>query len=405
MRVLFITWETYPIKSATSNCIMNIISELKKDQIEADVVNITGDIFLPKEIIYNNIHFYNLFFSRYTSLKMLLKKNIIVAGKEIIERMVLRFAKNRDSYISKKTIKSVVKKLQKLGQAYDVFIAVCSHVMNGIICEEYCKKNNKKYIIYQVDPIGSNLVYSSYSNVKNIELSMYKHASSILTTPILAKEKENDPDYSDLLYKVFATEFPNVKDLTLAHNKRNIDNSIVCFYSGRFYNGVRDCTYPLTVFSSIQNLDYDLVFAGDGQETIINEFKNKYFGKRLKHLGMISMTESFKMMQEADVLINIGNNVTNQVPSKLFDYISTGKPIVNFCKNKNCPTIPYINKYRLGISIIEGEDTLSKQALIVSNFIKDHYKERIEFDEIKTVFSNNTSEYVGRIFIKLLKEI
>ena len=120
---------------------------------------------------------------------------------------------------------------------------------------------------------------------------------------------------------------------------------------------------------------------------------------------MISMADSFKMMQSSDILINIGNNVINQVPSKLFDYISTGKPIINFCKSKNCPTIPYINMYRLGLNIIEGEDAIDRQALIVSQFIKEHNKERMNFDEIKTTFLKNTPEYVGETFIKLLRNI
>ena len=405
MKTLFISWETYPAKSATSNCLMAIINELHNNNIDADILNITGDYSLPKDTIYGSTKVYNVFVEQYANVKTLIERKKVLALKVMAKRVLERFCNHGNNiHLSNRTIHTVLHNLQKIGRGYDAFVAVCSHVMNGIICSNYCVNNGKMYILYQVDPIGTNIAYTNEKRMKDIELQIYKNASCIITTPILAEEKRNDPLYFEVQEKIYSCEFPNIRDLTVCEENSIKQIPITCFYSGRFYNGVRDCRYALEVLSAIHDIEMKLVFAGDGQEEIISEYKNKYFGDKLTHLGMISLSDSFNMMQKADILINIGNNVTNQVPSKLFDYFSTGKPIINFCKSKNCPTIPYIDKYGLGINIIEGEDSIERQALKVMQFIMDNYKKRIEFDEIKKKFQENTPEYVSRMFIHLLEE-
>ncbi|QTE74997.1 hypothetical protein JS518_03665 [Clostridiales bacterium FE2010] len=404
MKVLFVSWETYPIKSATGNCIMTIISELRKNKVEVDVLNITGDFTLPEEQRCEKGTVYNVFVSQYSNIKSLLKHNLALGLKAVTERVfLLMCSRKQNVYTSAPAIKNVINRLNIIGDKYDVLIAVCSHVINGIICDEYCERHNKKYLLYQVDPISTNIAYDNNEFMKKAELSLYKDAQYVITTPIIAKEKEINEMYSVLHNKIYAVEFPNVKNLTVDEEIKNKEK-IVCFYSGRFYNGVRDCKYTLEVFKNVKNIDVELVFAGDGQEEIINEYKRTHFGSRIKHLGVISLDESFQKMQSSDVLINIGNNVNNQVPSKLFDYISTGKPIVNICKSKDCPTIPYINKYRLGINIIEGEDTVENQGAIISEFIRTKYKQRMRFEEVREAFYENTSEYVSKTFLELIEK-
>lgn len=405
MKILFITWETYPVKSATSNCIMAVIHELQKNSIDADILNITGDDSLPKETMYGSIKIYSVFVGQYANVKMLLKKKKVLAFKVVLGRILERlYNHNSNNPLQNRTIHTVLKKLEMIGDGYDAFVAACSHVINGFVCNSYCTRNGKKFILYQVDPIGTNIAYKNLEVMKSLELQIYKNAKYIITTPILTKEKEEDPQYMGLREKIFSCEFPNIRNLTVRSDIPFKKTPITCFYSGRFYNGVRDCRFTLEVLRTIYDTGFQLVFAGDGQEEIISEYRNKYFGDRLIHLGMISLSDSFNMMQKADILINIGNNVTNQVPSKLFDYFSTGKPIINFCKSKDCPTIPYIDKYGLGINIIEGEDSIERQALKVMQFIMDNYMKRIEFDEIKKKFQENTPEYVSRMFLHLLEE-
>ena len=52
-------------------------------------------------------------------------------------------------------------------------------------------------------------------------------------------------------------------------------------------------------------------------------------------MGRVSHTVAIQYMSEADFLLNIGNSISSMVPSKIFEYISTGKPIISIYSNIN----------------------------------------------------------------------
>ena len=157
----------------------------------------------------------------------------------------------------------------------------------------------------------------------------------------------------------------------------------------------------------IQDNKISLEFAGTGQEDVIDKYANGSLKGHITHRGRLSKNECTMYMGQSDFLINIGNIMTNQVPSKLFDYISTGLPIINVCVNKNCPTIPYLDKYEFAINLFETKDVseMKAQAEKLRNFIHDFAGKKKSFEEISTLFTENTPEYVSEQFIKALEEI
>ena len=399
MNVLFVAYKYYPYKSSTSNCVRAIVERMREEGIEVGFINLTGDSRLPKEIEDNGVRIYNIFDEYYASAHILFgeKRHLL-----FLRTAALRIMKKLGISIYRTSINRIKKVLNQYAEGYDLLIPVCAAVQTAWACMEYCACHQKKYLLYQVDPIGTNKVYEKQPFMEKLEEQIYRKASCIITTPIIAEEKKDNPAYDHA--KILPLEFPNLRNLTAA--KVNADaprREIRFFYSGRFYSGVRDCTFALKVFSLIQNEKMRIVFAGTGQEDTISEYRNGALHGKLEFLGEISLDESFSNMQRADILINIGNNVVNQVPSKLFDYISTGKPIINFCKFKECPTIPYLEKYNNAINIVEGERTIEEQAQLVSAFILSNLGKTLTFDEISSIFPENTAEYVGKCFIDAVK--
>lgn len=101
-------------------------------------------------------------------------------------------------------------------------------------------------------------------------------------------------------------------------------------------------------------------------------------------------------MQSADILVNIGNTVENQIPSKLLTYISFGKPIINIMKSSNCPTLEYMNRYPLSYNILETFDLIEKEAKKLESFIYESNGKSIAFDQIEKIFYECTPSYVGK---------
>lgn len=402
MRVLFVTRECYPYKSATSNCVRAITSMLKKDRIEVGLVNVTGNFRLEECIKDDDVHIYNIFCETFSVIQDLYQeKKYSVFLKTVILKILNKLPFNQNDKVAIKRIKSALK---TYAEGYDLLVPVSSTYLTAFACMEYCQEYSKKYFLYQVDPIVLNMVYHDQKRMKEIDRKIFDNAECIFTTPIIAKEKKSDPHYDSS--KIIPVEFPNVRDLTghVDNNMQN-DSQIVCFYSGRFYSGVRDSDFTLSVLSLVQAKNLKILFAGSGQEEIIESYEEGPLCGKLEHLGEISLDESFRIMQQADILINIGNNVANQVPSKLFDYISTGKPILNFCKLNDCPTIPYLKKYGNALSIIEGEQSIEAQAKEVEKFIAGCLGRNLEYSEIQNLFFENTAEYVGKKFINRINDV
>lgn len=402
MRVLFVTWECYPYKTATSNCVRAIIDVLKKNHIDVGLLSVTGNFGLDECINDDGVKIYNIFCEIFSPVKGLIRRKKYSAFfKAVIYKLL-----NKLSFIQndKVVIKRLMKALQSYAEDYDILVPVSSTYLTAYACMDYCKEYSKKFFLYQVDPIASNMAYHNQKRMKEIDRKIFDAAECVFTTPIIAREKEDDSHYD--CSKIIPVEFPNVRDLTGQMDRRLENTSeIVCFYSGRFYSGVRECDFVLNILSHVKLENLKIVFAGSGQEDIIDEYRKGALLGKLEHIGEVTLDESFRIMQQADILINIGNNVANQVPSKLFDYISTGKPILNFCKLNDCPTISYLKKYGNALSIIEGVQSIEAQAKEVEEFIAGRLGRNLEYGDIKNLFFENTAEYVGQKFVNVIRDL
>ena len=92
--------------------------------------------------------------------------------------------------------------------------------------------------------------------------------------------------------------------------------------------------------------------------------------------------------------MNIGNAVDNQMPSKIFEYISTGKPIINIFKSTDCPTLKYLGRYPLVLNIHEAEIRKDPAGCVsrVQAFCRGHRGERVPAEETKRLYAANTFE-------------
>lgn len=281
--------------------------------------------------------------------------------------------------------KSFYDSLEHLNNHYDVIISMSGRYYQSIAAAKYCNKNRIPFIFYQVDPCASNqyLPKKSLKLRERIEKSLYESASCVITTDLIFNDiKKYLPEY--LCKKVRVLEFPLIVDKTV---ERNGNNPPICVFTGSIYAGIRDPKYTMRLFEHlVQSHNVELHFAGMNKDDLPD------IGKVICH-GVLPIDEATELNEKADFLINIGNSVTNQVPSKLFDYISTGKPIINICKNRNCPTIKYLKNYPYALTIYEEEDLFEEQEKLLSEFVVKNKGKRAVFNEIKSIYKECTPEY------------
>ena len=59
-------------------------------------------------------------------------------------------------------------------------------------------------------------------------------------------------------------------------------------------------------------------------------------------------------MAEADVLVNIGNRTSYQLPSKVVEYAAFGKPILNFLASPDDSSAVFLSKYPFLLNVWKG---------------------------------------------------
>lgn len=105
-------------------------------------------------------------------------------------------------------------------------------------------------------------------------------------------------------------------------------------FIGTLYRKLRRPDYLLQLFSAMHDLhpefDCELHLIGDThecKESLIS-YQDR-LGERLIVHAPVDRSLAAQAVNEADILVNLGNATTYQLPSKLVEYAATGKPIIS----------------------------------------------------------------------------
>lgn len=250
------------------------------------------------------------------------------------------------------------------------------------------------------------------------------HPSIVFLTPFLleilpenyltSRLKKDLEQYSDIIFslpkldgyfenyeKVKFVEHPMVVDNT---KQNSTDNNIVNFvYIGGFNRKSRSIKPLINFIKNINKVvpynNFVFNIYGYGNEIKYLEKANKEI-KNLSYYGPVSSDDAKDKLREANFIFTIGNKDPKLVPSKIFDCISTGNPIIHFMQSENDPYINYLSKYPLSICL----DYKNINSNLFLQFIKEKYNQVISYDYLKTNYKIFTPAHVSKIMIEEIME-
>ena len=202
--------------------------------------------------------------------------------------------------------------------------------------------------------------------------------------------------------KTIPVSYVNLRPLTrLGKPAYLAEGKINCVYTGSLFNSqVRNPEY---FYRLIQNCDDRFQFhivcnSMDGRN---RSLKKKYVdgNPNIHWYDSTALDECLNLMCWADVLINLGNRCTNQTPSKIFDYISAGRPIVNIHPLENDTAKKYLDLYPLTLNILEQDPFDPKDSQRFVDFCLTHYADSVSFETVRELYSDMTTEAVAGMFI------
>ena len=402
MKILIVTTRFYPYGSATSGVVGNLADALNKLGHDVEIVALTrykDDAVCEK---WNNV-FVQKFYSAALITKEQIKKEFkkypfrCIHGllEKIYDKLYCLF-NNEYGVCSLK--RSMVKKYKRalelsLKDKYDLCIVTLMPIEAVRAAIEFDFEETQ-LAIYQLDPYWNNADYPpQYTNERfKLESYMVRHCAFCMTTPLIAEE--NVKQCPDLKDKYIITEFPCLRPIDCTNIPICKDSVVHCVFLGTLYPELRPPENLVSVISKIANKDVVFDFYGSGQYLVEQSRDYKNAKSKIRLHGQIDSKTAELVRASADILVNIDNTSTALVPSKIFEYISTGKTIINCYFSNKSRTIDYLERYPLCVNICLNDDYLLG-ADKIDKLLCSYSGEVIPFETVRNMYYKNTPDYVA----------
>ncbi len=127
-------------------------------------------------------------------------------------------------------------------------------------------------------------------------------------------------------------------------------------YTGTLHQTIRGPERVLALFSRMlakQGDNLELHFYGNHSE-VTRTFDALPQGVRASVFlhGEVSRDKAVEAMRSASALINVGNDTTYQLPSKLVEYAATGKPVINVVARQNDSSVAFFKRHPCAFNVI-----------------------------------------------------
>ena len=311
---------------------------------------------------------------------------------------------------------------------YDALIACCSPYYPLQLAAGVAKRI--PVIYYKIDPIGSWPDKASWdaplATIDN-EIKWDSEAMRIIMPDVVYRDYMCLPTKVNG-HKAVVAQFPNVRRLETVSGQqsgvseqysvisgqyaaiRNQLSAEQCnlLFVGKFYADIRHPQFLFDLMERLRDTNIVLHIVGPlNYKGFDKEYIDKYFTNKMPNIryhGAVPPQEADDLLLYADVLVHVGNRVDTAMPSKILDYISSGKPILNLCKIRTCPTLPLMERYPLGMTVFEqtgsGQNSVISSQLVedVKRFCVENKGKQVPYKEIEKLYPECTIEYVSKQF-------
>lgn len=231
-------------------------------------------------------------------------------------------------------------------------------IRRGIKWEEKLLPSADKIVMME----SSRLHYETYCSKKS-----YFSQIAFLDLPLIMQPK----DYQ-----------------TRKQNKGTIE----LLYIGSIPVHIRNPEPFLKVFCNTKSERYRLSIVGTSTcAEMLSEYARK--DKRIVLKAPVSHEEAMELVAKADILVNLGNNNIAMTPSKIFEYMSYGKPIISTMPISDEPSAAYLRAYPIAYLLKYENIHYETEAENMEKWIDSSIGVNVDFSLVKSIFKKNTPAY------------
>jgi len=282
---------------------------------------------------------------------------------------------------------------------YDLLISVSLPFTSHLVAYSINKSKKRKWIMDIGDPFylkkdapENNKYLFSYLN-RHFENKFYNSADNVLFTHYESMK------YHTNVFNVLdgrSSVLPPVYRINQGGRTIEFDYAkrpIKIAYFGVLTAGVRTPDNCIGFINNLRIKDLEIHwYMNEDSRQMVKKIDNKY----INHIfhEMVPRAEALNLMSsEYHALLNIGNGNPFQLPSKVIEYISTGKPVIHFSEINDDPAELLLNE-RSNVIIISKKSDLE-------NIKRDLYQ-KLFTDENLESFRKYNSHSVAETLINLI---
>lgn len=374
----------YPNPSATGQCAKRF-AELLLDEYEIDLVCMSEDEKTAEVKLDNGVRVHKLAGRRMGAegrSRGVLKKLLHLLGGVQIKTFLLG---NLTWYR-----RAAQRELDRLHceRPLDAVFSICSPFAAHFAAMDFkCAHPSVRWCGYTVDPYAAKNrirpVWCSMNRLIAEENAVLRRMDAVLLSEEVYK---NRPELYEgcRACKELPYILPDFPEGTVEH--RFFDEAdINCVYAGSFYQDIRNPECMLYQFSHMNDPRIKLHLFSSGCEELVRQYAVQ--SSAIVVHPRVTADEMVQVYREADVLVNIGNAMAEFLPSKTFEYIATGKPIVNFYYSGLRNTV--LCDYPMTLQICTADDTEDETDKLHC-FISQHAGKYVQKIEIERRFSKHS---------------
>ena len=228
---------------------------------------------------------------------------------------------------------------------FDAVCAVCAPYRTAFALEAAAIRGKK--FLWQLDPYASNRDYTAPGGFAR-EGQLLDALDGTFVTPQALPDYADGAPLAPWREKVHVLGFPTLLPRVIEPVEHD---NIQCVFCGSLHPVMREPGFALALFRALHDDTVTLTMAGGGWERFAADADEtaRVLGAKFVRPGLLPPDEAAALENRADVLVSLGNTYDNQMPSKLFGFFATGKPVLHLAVSENDPTLPYLARYPLAL--------------------------------------------------------
>lgn len=234
----------------------------------------------------------------------------------------------------------------------------------------------------------------------HLERKMLQKAYAVLSMHPLREHFEENFD-EGLLEKITFIEHPLLTQPDDCVHRPNDGTVRLCF-TGSLIRKVREPDYLLDLLRKVRvntPIHADFFVMGNAADKVPTESIGDSI--YIVNHGKIPKQKADAAVRSADILINIGEAKGKQVSSKIFEYMSTGKPIIHLAYVNGDVVTRILEKYPLSLCLVIDSQGFDSNTRRLDTFISGNKRKSLPYSDVKMIYPEALPETTASHFRKL----